>query len=505
MSNQRKAGAILGYANIVVKNIVNLLYTPMLLSFVAQADYGVFQTSNNFIVSLQLLTFGFSGAYVRFYVLRKADNDESGLRRLNGMYLILYLAICVLAIALGLCFAAACGSLFSSSFTEGEVGLASAVMTVLTFNVATTLLSTVFDSYIVAHERFTFQQSRQMFTALATPGLALTFLYMGYGVVGVAVAQLAVNLVLLALNARYAIGKLGMRFDVRHPEFGLFKAVAVFSGWLFLNQLFDLITMNVPSVVLAATSGAVAVAVFAIAASLRSVFYSLSFVISGVFVPLINRVVAEGGDNGSLTRIMARAGRYQSLVWCWVLGGFVVVGRWFIAVWAGPDYSEAYWLTLAMVVPATVPLIQNTGIEIQKAKNMHKARSLAYTVCAVLDLAVTYALAARFGAWAAVIGFDLYTIVATWFFMNWYYQARVGLDILHFWGRVLPVIGACAAAAFVCLAGTRLVAVCDVATFFSWGILYTAICVGLLWCFVLDDGEKARVRGLTLRFRRKES
>ena len=49
MASQRKAGAILGYLNIIVKNLVNLVYTPMLLSFVGQADYGVYQTANSFV------------------------------------------------------------------------------------------------------------------------------------------------------------------------------------------------------------------------------------------------------------------------------------------------------------------------------------------------------------------------------------------------------------------------------------------------------------------------
>lgn len=49
MVSQRKAGAILGYANIIVKNLVNLVYTPMLLAFVGQADYGVYQTANSFV------------------------------------------------------------------------------------------------------------------------------------------------------------------------------------------------------------------------------------------------------------------------------------------------------------------------------------------------------------------------------------------------------------------------------------------------------------------------
>ena len=57
--SQRKSGALLGYVNIIVKNMVYLVYTPMLLHFVGQADYGVYQTANSFVFSLTLLTFGF--------------------------------------------------------------------------------------------------------------------------------------------------------------------------------------------------------------------------------------------------------------------------------------------------------------------------------------------------------------------------------------------------------------------------------------------------------------
>lgn len=168
MHSQRKAGALLGYANVAVKNIVNLLYTPMLLSFVGQADYGVFQTANNFIVSLQLLSFGFSGAYIRFYMIRRAEGEEA-VRQLNGMYLILYSVISLMAVALGFTFAANCDRFLSGGFDAGQVSLASTIMLILAFNTGMTFLSAVFDAYIVAHERFVFQQSRQMFVSVATP------------------------------------------------------------------------------------------------------------------------------------------------------------------------------------------------------------------------------------------------------------------------------------------------------------------------------------------------
>ena len=177
VASQRKAGVILGYLNIIVKNIVNLVYTPMLLSFVGQADYGVYQTSNSFVFSLTLLTFGFSEAYVRFYTQRRAHGTEEDIRSLNGMYLMLYLAVCAIALSLGLLFAANVETFFSRSFTSGQVGLAGELMAIMAVNVACTLFSTVFDAYIIAHEQFKYQQTRQMFTTLATPGIALSLIH----------------------------------------------------------------------------------------------------------------------------------------------------------------------------------------------------------------------------------------------------------------------------------------------------------------------------------------
>ena len=97
----------------MVKNVVDLLYTPMLLSFVGRGDYGVFQTANSFVFSLTLLSFGFSGAYVRYYMQRRAKGDEAGIRRLNGMYLLLYLGIDAIAITLGLLAATRVEAVFS--------------------------------------------------------------------------------------------------------------------------------------------------------------------------------------------------------------------------------------------------------------------------------------------------------------------------------------------------------------------------------------------------------
>ena len=493
--SQRRAGVILGYANMLVKNLVNLAYTPMLLAFVGQGDYGVFEMANSAVYSLSLLSFGFSGAYVRFYTQRAERHDDAAVRRLNGMYLLLYAIISLVALAIGLVFSANVELVFSGGLTGDEIVLAGSLMTVMSVNIAVTLFTNVFNSYITAFERFSFQQSRQMLTTLATPLLSLTLLNLGFGVVGVAMAQLTVNVVLLALNITYSMRTLGMRFELREHEVGLLKSLTVFSGWLFMNQIMDYLEINVPSVLLGALASSTVVAVFAIANKVRSVFISLSTVMSNVFVPKVNQIVARNDDNTELTHLMTRVGRYQGLLLWYVLGGFVVLGQWFIEVWAGPEYADAYWLIIIMVTPLMVPLAQNVGIEIQRAKNMHKARSMVYLAAALVNLAFTAALAGAFGYWAAAIGYAVTTLVGKGLWMNWYYQCRVGLDMGYYWRRVTPTVLVVCAAVALCLVGTAFLPVSGILTFLVWGALYSCVFGLGAWVFVLTSDERGKVMG----------
>ena len=504
VKNQRRGGVIIGYANIIVKNVVNLLYTPMLLSFVGKGDFGVFQTSNSFIFSLTLLSFGFSGAYVRFYTKIEAENEKSKIEILNGIYLILYSIICILIIIIGLLISGNVELFFAKSFSKEEIELASKLMAIMSINIALTLFSTVFDANIIVHERFVFQQTRQMLTTMATPVLALTLLFCGLQTIGVALAQLVISLILLALNAHFAISRLGMRFNFRSFDISLLRSIAAFSTWLFANQVCDLINQNVPNIILGAECGTSIVAVFAVSIQIRHVFISLSTTISNVFVPEVNRVVADSNDNSKLNSIVANVGRYQMLLLCWVYGGFAVLGKFFINKWAGEEFSDAYWIILAMVLPLIIPLSQNIGIEIQRAKNMHKTRSIVYFVMAIISVIFTVLFANLLGYWAAAFAYIISIVLGNCLFMNWYYHNRVGLDMLHYWKSVLPIITCSIVSTLLCICFESIVSVNNWMTFFAWGLIYSIVYIVFHWFFSIHSSERELFKNALLRIVNRE-
>jgi len=493
LQSQKKAGAVLGYLNIGAKNLVNLIYVPLLLHFLGQGDYGVYQMTASVVFALTLLSAGFYGAYVRFYMQKKAHQDELGIGQLNGIFLLMYAAVALLCLAGGAILVVNVEHLFSKGLTADELVLARELMVIMSVNIAVQFLSSPFDSYIVAHEQFVFQQSRQLIVTLLQPLLAVLLLFAGMGAVGVALAQLCVTSVLLILNILFARRNLRMRFVFRGLQWSLFKAILVFSFWILLNQIFDLVNNNVPNFLLGAMASSSAVAVFSIAIQIRNIFFSMSTTMSNVFVPQINRIVAESDNNTILTHLMTRVGRYQMVLFWYLFGGFIVLGRFFIHIWAGDANADAYWLALIMIFPVMIPLTQNTGIEIQRAKNKHKMRSLIYILTSLIDIVISVFLIPRMGYWATAIGYIASIILGTGLFMNWYYQTRIGLDVLYFWRNMLPTVVCALAITGVCLVGCIAYPVQSIFSFIVWGAVYSILFIALAWRFSLTGEERTKM------------
>ena len=191
----------------------------------------------------------------------------------------------------------------------------------------------------------------------------------------------------------------------------------------------------------------------------------------------------EIGDITALTE-------YSILILFYILGGFVILGRSFITVWAGPGYEEVYRITLLLICPVMIPLIQNLGIEIQRALNRHRFRSLVYLAVAAGNLAVSIPLTRIFGPTGAAAGTCAGLLIGNGLIMNLYDHFQIGLDMLRFWKEILRLLLPGSAA----LAGGYLLGYCigtdSLAGFLVSGVSYTALYAALQWGFGMNEKEK---------------
>lgn len=502
--NQKQKGVLLSYINLIAKNLVTFIYTPILLRMLGQSEYGLYQMANSVISSLTLLNMGFSSAYIRFYSqLNNGRNSKKRVSELNGLYLILFLVISILAIFLGFILILNIHNLFHKSLNYSEIKTLKYLMILMIFNIAVTFPSSVFDSYIIAHEQFGFQRSRQLFQTIFTPILTLPLLFLGFKSISVVLTQTVIVLLFLIINIRFSFNKLDMNFSFSNLHFILLKKILNFSFFIFLNQVIDQINWSLPNFLLGIYSGTKEVAIFSIATQINNIFITLSTALSGVYVPEINNIVSTTNDDKRLTKIMTSVGKMQMIILSYILSGFILLGKDFIVVWAGKDYIDSYVVSLFLILPFIVTLVQNTGYEIVRAKNMHQFRAIVELIFSTLSVGVTIVCIKKIGVVGATIGSAITMIIVSWFIMNWFYKYRANLDINYFWKRILTVVPPAVISLVICGFLKWRLPVVGIKTFLIYGIVYSIIYFVLLYKISLGSNDKKRIWNVVNNLKRR--
>ena len=499
--DQKKAGVLLSYGQTVLSTIISLVYTPVMLRLLGTSEYGLNTLVSGFISNLSLMSFGLGSAYVRYYSRAKVQEGEDGVAHINGMFMVIFLVISAMSLLVGGVLVANVQNIFGAKLTAHEIETARVLMALLVVNIAVSFPCSVFSSYITANERFLFQRIINMIRTVLNPIVMLPLLLMGLGSVALVVVTLVLSVVTDAFNIWYCRRKLSMRLTFGHFDFALLREMGGFSFFIFLNMIIDQINWTVDTTLLGIISGTAATAIYGVGAQINSYYKTLSTSISGVFVPQINRIVAEGQGDDRLTSLFTRVGRIQFLLLMLVLTGFVFVGEPFIDAWGGGEYAGAYPIALMLMVPVTLPLIQNLGIEIQRAKNMHQFRSKVYFFMALGNVLVSIPLGMRYGGLGCAMGTAISLIIGNGFVMNWYYQTHIGLDMKYFFRSILSMVPAMVPPALLGLLAVRLHTFSGYSGVLTFAVPYTAVYALCVYRWAMNDEERGMVRGMLRRLK----
>lgn len=501
--NQKKIGVVISYAGQLVHILTGFIYTPIMLQLLGQSEYGLYQLVYSVVSYLSLLSLGFGASYMRFYAREKAKACEDGIAKLNGMFLVIFSVIAVICIICGGVMLGNIRGIFGPGLTDAEYAKARILMALMIINLALTFPNSVFNCIVTSQEKFLFQKTLILVQYLLNPFLTLPILIMGYGSVGMVVVTTLLTIAVLFSNMFYCFKKLHTRFSFRGFRLSLLKEMWGFTFFIFLNQIIDQINWNVDKFLLGRLAGTTAVAVYGVGGQINTLYLQFSTAISNVFIPEVNRIVAEEKDDNRLTMLFTKVGRVQFVIMMLILSGFIFFGREFIYFWAGEGYEVSYYVALLLIVPVTVPLIQNLGIEIQRAKNKHKARAVVYFLIAVANVFVSIPLIKIWGITGAALGTTLSLVCGNVLFMNWYYHFKIGIDIKYYWKNILSLLPALILPFVVGILNMLFVkndSVIKLAV--SIGI-YAVVYCGSMYVCGLNAVEKQMVKGITNKLFRK--
>jgi O-antigen/teichoic acid export membrane protein len=437
--NQLKAGAVLSYVSMGLGYLISLIYTPIMLRLLGRSEYGLYNLVAAVVAYLGLLNFGFSSAYMRYYSKFKVNDDEENIARLNGMFLLVFSLIGLIALVAGSFFVLYVDLILGDKLTLNELSRAQILMAIMVFNIALSFPATVFNVHIVANEEYIFLKLMQMIKVVFNPLLVLPVLFLGYGSIGMVAMITISNIAVEVSNTVFCFRILKIRFNFRNFDFTLMREMIIFSSYIFINMIVDQVNWSVDRFILGRFHGTVAVALYGLAAQINIYYMSLSSAISNVFVPRIHRLVAKTDDNLELSGLFTRVGRIQFILLSMICSGFILFGRPFLNLWAGSDYDDAYYILLILIVPVTIPLIQILGIYIQRAKNMHKFRSWTYLFIAIANIGISIPLARQYSGIGAALGTGFALLIGNGLIMNWYNHFKVGLDMKYFWIQIFKI------------------------------------------------------------------
>ena len=495
-SVEKKLGVIFQYIQMALSILISFIYTPIMLRILGQSEYGIYNLSNSIISYLSLLSLGFGASYIRFYSRYKRNDDIAEIKKLNGLFLGVFLVMGAVAFACGFVLSENVSLFFNNTYSENDMGIAKILMMFMSFNLALSLPTSVFTSYVTSQEKFVFQKLLNMIKTVVSPFLTLPILLLGYGSIGMVVITTIITVLVDITNIIFCIFKLGMRFDFHKPNFGLLKEIATFSFFIAINQIVDQINWATDKMVLGKICTSTAVSVYAIGSQINTYYLQFSTAISGVFVPQVNRIVMASDDDVKrdhhLTQLFTKVGRVQFIILMLILSGFTFFGKYFILKWAGNGYQNSYYVALLLITPVTIPLIQNLGMEIQRAKNMHQFRSYVYLGMAILNVGISIVLSMKWGELGAAFGTTISLLVANGVIMNWFYHKKLGINIIFFWKSIAKFIPALVAPV---ITGVLLnIKECSsLAGFVIRVVIYTVVYGISMYCLGMNDFEKQQV------------
>lgn len=442
---QLKLGSLLSYLQMFLGVLISLIYTPVMLKLLGKSEYGLYNTVSSTISMLSLLSLGLNSGYIRYFAKYKQKQDTESIWKLNGLFLIIFTIIGIVALVCGIILSFNMELVFSDGLTIYEYQIARILMILLTFNLAISFPMSVFSHIISANEKFIVLKVISNIKTVVSPLVTLPLLLMGFRSMAMVTVTLVLSIVTDGIYLYYVKTKLKNRFIFRGFEKGVFGSLFSYTAFIAINLIVDQINWNVDKILLGRYRGTEAVAIYSVGYMLYQYYMMFSTSISSVFTPRIHKIVQETCNDQLLRRkqlseLFVKVGRIQYIMLGVIASGIIFFGRDFITkYWAGLDYSASYYVALLLILSASIPLIQNIGIEVQRAQNKHKFRAVIYTLMALLNVGISVILCQKYGAVGSAVGTAISLVIANGIIMNIYYHVSCNVDVWEFWKNILRV------------------------------------------------------------------
>ncbi|KRN50433.1 hypothetical protein IV49_GL002081 [Kandleria vitulina DSM 20405] len=440
MKNERKKGAVLSYISIFINMLITLLYTPFMLKTIGQSEYGLYSMVSSIMQYLAVFDFGFGNAIIVFASKCRAKNDEEGEYKIYSIFSKVYKIISFITLFLCIIIYFNIQNIFGSAMTAFEIERCKIMVIILTINLCINFPMSLYDSIITINEKFVFQRSLTIARIISNPIIMLPLLILGYKSIAMTMVVAFINIVCNIIDYIYCRKKLNYKSKKYNFDWELFKTMFSYSFFIFVASVVDKLNWSTDQIILGSVCSTVAISIYTVATSFNNLFINFSGAINGVLLPKISKLVTTNNKPSVITQEFIKVGRIQFYVVFLMLTGLIIFGKDFIVLWVGEEYINSYYVALLLIVPLTIPLIQNLGLTILQAQNKYKFKSFVTFIMALINIIISIPLAKKFGPIGSALGTCISLVIVNIIIMNVYYYKIIKIDVITFWKNIFRLI-----------------------------------------------------------------
>ena len=510
MSNRKsdhKKAAVVSYLNLGIATVFSLIITPLMVSKWGASEQGLYTGIGSFANGLALMEFGFAATITRYTAKFTSLKDKEGRENFLAMGLLSYIAIAVLVIIVGCVMAFNIANL--TAIDPYQVKAARTMMFVMTFNVATFLVTHVFIGALNGTKRFFVVKIVNTAGLLVRHLLSILLIMSGFWSVGVTVSTFVVTIGLLVLNILvFNAARIKIRFHGFDKK--LFKEVLSFSGYNFIHVLMVTIYWKIDEMIITTMRSTVQVSIYSVAMRITDMAQQLSVMFTQFALPGLTDLEMKKAENGAFTRAIIPAGRICMIVLVFLTITLTAFGQQFILFWMREElYAPAYVILLILLYSAIIPWIMTPFTEILKAKNKLKTITFIKLGVAVINIVLTVLFVHFWGITGAAIGTAAGLVIGDIILTNIYMHKKVGINVFAYFSRVfsgmaLPVLASSIAAVILRFAVPERLFFADgrLGLFLSLGVragILGIIFAVSIYMFGFTYAEKDRLRHMLKR------
>ncbi|MBN2835136.1 MAG: polysaccharide biosynthesis C-terminal domain-containing protein [Candidatus Delongbacteria bacterium] len=431
-SNELRIGSVLNYINLFLSLSSGIFLTPFIIRALGQNEFGLLHLIGAFAGYLYLFEFGIGTTITRYVAKYRAENNIINIENILAFGFIINIFISLLILVTGLILFFNIEYIFKNSLSVTDIISAKIMFAMILGNMIIGVLCSIFPAALSGYEKFIIPKlisivftSMRIITTLYVLSVGPKAIYMTSVTVGFGILTILSNLF-------YAKFKVKIRVKLHYMDWNLLKEVGIFSFFNFLQTLMSQIYWKLDEIIIGITLSTAMVAIYAVAMSINNYVLNITTAVTQLILPKATFLSTRNASVAETTDFMSRIGRIILILYGGFLLGITFLGKEFIRLWAGDNYTDAYYIILIIIYFAALPRIQSAANSIMKAKNMHSFLTTIYVITGVINIFLTILFIKRWGLIGAAWGTAFSLFIGNTLIANIYFQKKLGINVKRF-------------------------------------------------------------------------